>query len=129
MKKLVNDLKKKISGCKFFTVLSTKNYARELRNKDSDVSTQVRIARELNIPFVIIKDRRLSNDEVEEINKYFSKDNIIKELIIDMSKENSVLIITSEIRKIMSLTHPCADQKISIITQDSIDKDKMIEND
>lgn len=123
MSKLTNDLKKKISRCQFFIILSTKNYLNSLRNNDDDILTQISIARELNKPFFIIQDRRLSQDDTEEIRKYFSKDNVIKEVTVDIGNNNSTRIVASEIRQAMRCMHPCGDKTIGIVTQDSDEKD------
>lgn len=116
MGKLAPDIKKRISECKFFIVLSTKNYLRDLRNDDSDISVQINIARELNKQFFIIKDRRLSQDDIEEIRKYFSNDNIIKEITVDIGNNNSAKIIASEIRDTMACMYPCENGIIGLVT-------------
>lgn len=118
MNKTVNKLKKKISGCKFFIVLGTKNYLKELRIEDSDILIQIKIARELKKPFFIIKDSRLTNDETEEIGKYFSKDNVVKEITVDIGSKLSVMIIASEIRNLMTCMYPGEDKTIDIVTPD-----------
>lgn len=114
MSKLVNDLKEKISGSRIFMVLSTKNYLNSLRNYDGDILTQINIARELNKPFFIIIDSRMSQGEIEETRKYFSKDNVIKEVIVDIGSNNSAMIVASEIRQIMRCMYLCGDKTISI---------------
>lgn len=123
MTKHVKRLKEKFSRCRFFIVLATKRYLKELKNDDGDILTQVGMARELNMPFFIIIDRRLSQDETYEIRKYFSNDNIIKELIVDIGSENSAGIVASEIRHMMECMYPCEDRKINLVTQDSDEKD------
>ncbi len=116
-------LKEKLSKCQLFTALATKNYLNDLRNNDGDIQIQVSIARELNLPFFIIIDRRLSQSEIDEIRKYFSKDKVVKELMVDIGSENSAKIVSSEIRQMMKCMYPCEGQTIEIVTQDSDEKD------
>jgi len=117
-------IKEKISDSQFFIVLSTKNYLSTLRDADCDILNQISIARELNKPFFIIKDSRLSQEEIEEIEKYFSKDNVIQEIMVNMGdKKNSTMIIASHIRHAMRCILPCSTEKMEIITQYPLDKD------
>jgi len=123
MTKHIKSLKEKFSKCRFFIALATKHYLNDLRNNDGDIQTQVSIARELNLPFFIIIDRRLSQSEIEDIRKYFSKDKVVKELLVDIGSENSAKIVSSEIRNMMKCMYPCEEQTIRIVTQDSGEKD------
>lgn len=124
MTKHAKGLKEKFSKCRFFVVLATRNYLKDLRNDDSEILTQVSMARELNMPFFVIIDRRLPQSETEEIRKYFSKDNVAKELIVDIGSKNSAIIVASEIRHMMECMYPCGDRTINIVTQDSIEEIK-----
>lgn len=123
MNKMTKNLKKKFSKCRFFIVLATRNYLKDLRNDDREILTQVSMARELNMPFFVIIDRRVSQNDTEEIRKYFSKDNVVKELVVDIGSENSAMIVASEIRHMMECMYPCENRTIDIVTQDSIEKD------
>lgn len=100
-------------------VLATGYCLKDLRDDNSDIHNQIRMARELNLPFFTIIDRRLSKNEIEEIRKFFSKDNVVKELIIDIGSENSAKIVASEIRHMMECMYPLEDKTIRIVTQDS----------
>lgn len=123
MNKMTKNLKKKFSKCRFFIVLATRNYLKDLRNDDREILTQISVARELNMPFFVIIDRRMSQNDTEEIRKYFSKDNVVKELVVDIGSENSAMIVASEIRHMMECMYPCEDKAINIVKQDSIEKD------
>ena len=115
MKKQSKGLKKKISNCKIFMVLGTKNYLQSLRNNDKDIMSQVKIARKLKKPFIIINDRRLSKNDVDEIRKYFSNDNVVKEITVDIGSNESSQIIASEIREAMDCLYPGRDRMIDLI--------------
>ncbi len=122
MSKIISGPREKISRSEFFVVLSTKNYLKCIRNADRDIMSQIDIARELNKPFFIIKDRRLSQEETEEIDKYFSKDNIIHRITVDMGSNMFAEIVASEIRKMVKLTYPHVD-KIDAVTPYPLGKD------
>lgn len=117
MNKLIKKLRKKFATCKFFIVLATKNYLNGIRNADSELLIQATIARELKLPFFIIIDRRLTQDEIENIRKYFSKDNVIKEIIVDIGSKSSAFIVASEINQLMKCMYPCINEPIDIVTQ------------
>ena len=122
MTEKTDDLKKKISNSKFFIVLATRGYLKDLKSEDKDIMTQIDMAREMNKPFYIIKDRRLSQKETEEIDKYFSGDRIIKETKADIGSESSARNVASEIKQMMICMFP-ENKGIRLVTQDTIDKD------
>jgi hypothetical protein len=124
MEKLSKDLKEKISKCKIFIILGTKGYLKSLRRNDKDITNQVNIARELKKPFVIIKDRRLSKNDLDDINKYFSNDNVIKEITVDIGSKESSQILASEIRQVMDCLYPGRDRMIDLIYPYDEDDDK-----
>ena len=123
MKKSIKTLRKKLSRCKFFIVLATKNYLKDVRNNDSEIMTQVTIAREMNMPFFIIIDNRLSQNEINDIRKYFLKDKVIKEISVDIGSKSSAFVVAKEINQVMKCMYPCMNEPIDIVTQDSIEKD------
>ena len=123
MTKHKDDLRKKISGSQLFVVLATKCYLKSLKDDDRYITTQIGIARDLKKPFFIIKDSKLSKGEEDEIDQYFSKDNIIKETRTDVGSKNSARNIASEIKQMISCMCPCADEEIRLVTQDPIDED------
>jgi len=122
MTKHKDDLRKKIAGSQLFVVLATKCYLKSLKDEDKYITTQIGIARDLNKPFFIIKDSKLSKGEEDEINQYFSKDNIIKETRVDVGSKNSVMNIASELKQMMSCL--CyTDKEIRLVTQETIDEE------
>lgn len=100
MEEKEDKLKKKISNCGFFIVLSTKNYLDSLKKSDKDIMTQIGIARELKKPFLIVEDARMSQTEREEARRYFSKDNVIDSMTVNLGDNNSVGIVARKIRDI-----------------------------
>lgn len=126
MEKSSKDLKEKISKCKIFIVLGTKGYLKSLRCNDKDIMNQVNIARELKKPFVIINDRRLSKNDTDDIRKYFSNDNVVKEITVDIGSKESSRILASEIRQAMDCLYPGRDGMIDLIYPYDEDDDKEI---
>lgn len=123
MSKSVKNLKKKISGCQFFIVLATTHYLKSIRDGDNNILTQITIARELNKPIFIIIDRRMSQDDTEEIRKYFAKDNVIKEIKVDIGDKKSAMIVASEIKHALACMFPSEDKEINVMAHDADEKD------
>ena len=97
---LVERLTEKITGTELFIVIATKNYLKALRNMDGDIIAQIGIARELDKPFFIIDDSRLLKEEIEEVRRYFSNDNIIRITTINWNDKSSINSVVSEIKKL-----------------------------
>lgn len=114
---LTDELKKKISGCEFFIVLSTKNYLKALRNSDEEILTQINLARELKKPFFIVEDSRLSQSEKEEMRRYFSNDNIIERIAVNIENKNSRKLLAKKIIYVTRMFRP-QDKSINIVTND-----------
>lgn len=115
-------LKEKISGCGFFIVLSTKNYLESLRKSDEDIMTQIGIARELKKPFFIIEDSRMLQPDIEETRRYFSKDNVIERVSVNLGSGNSVELVAKKIRHMSRMLCP-ESEKINVITGYPKDRD------
>lgn len=122
MSKLTERLTKKMSPSIFFIVLASRGYLRALKNLDGDITTQINIARKLKKPFFIVIDSRLSNNEIEEIDKYFSGDNIIKRITVNISDKNSAKDLALEIKKISK--ELSGEDSLRIITSTSHEDDK-----
>jgi hypothetical protein len=117
MNKLENKLKEKISGCGIFVVWSTKNYLKSLKEYDEDIMSQINIARELKKPFLIIEDSRMLQPDLEETRKYFSNDNVVDRLTIDMSNENFAKLTAKKIRDVVRMYCP-EEKSIGLVTAD-----------
>lgn len=100
------ELRKRISSCKIFSVLATNNYLKYMKDENSDVSIQIKIAREMKLPLYLIIDRRLKEDQMMYIRNYFSNDNIVKETIIDIGNKNSVKIVALEMKNLVRCMEP-----------------------
>ena len=116
MGELKNRLDKKIGASNLFIVVATKNYIEAIRCIDINIITQINIARELKKPFFIIIDNKLSKVEKEFIRKYFSKDNIIERMDVDIRSRKGTRDIAREIKKLTwEIT---GNNDVRIITQD-----------
>lgn len=100
------ELRKKISGCGFFIVLSTKSYLESLKRSDKDIMDQIDMARELKKPFFIIEDTRMSQPDIEETRRYFSRDNVVGKLSVNLDTKNSSEIVANKIRDISRMLCP-----------------------
>lgn len=121
MSQLEEKLTKKISPIDIFVIMATKSYLDALRNMDGDILTQIDIARKFQKPFLIVVDKRLSKDEIKEIEEYFSNDNIIKRTTIDMYSHISKRDVASEIKRIARELSG-KDEDVQIITPYSDDE-------
>lgn len=101
MNELAKKLSKKIDESNLFMILVTRNYLDALRSQDGNILTQIKIARQLKKPFFIIIDGILSNEEIKEIEEYFSKDNIIKTMTLDTIDSISARNVALEIKKVI----------------------------
>lgn len=118
-----DELKKKISGCGVFIVLSTKNYLESLKKFDEDIMTQISIARELKKPFFIVEDSRMLQPDIEETMKYFSQDNVVGKIRVNMGNENSAELVANKIRDISRMFCP-ESNIINVVTCYSDDEEK-----
>ena len=109
----------KIESSNIFIVLATNAYLESLRDLDREIMTQIQIARQLKKPFFVVIDSRLSMEDISEINEYFSKDNIIKRVIADMTDPISAADkVSLEIKKTMKDMIGSENRSIDILTGD-----------
>ena len=112
-------LDKKISTSSLFVVVATKNYIGAIRHLDRNITAQINIAREFKKPFFMIVDSKLSKEEKKYIGEYFSKDNIIKKMEVDIKNKKTARYIAREIKRLTwEIT---GDSNVRIITEDSDD--------
>lgn len=110
-------LTKKINTSDLFVVLGTINYVVALKNNDENIATQVNIARELKKPFFLVIDRNLSKEDRQYLDEYFSKDNIISRMEVDIKNRASVAYVAKEIKTLMRELRTMADDdNITIIS-------------
>jgi hypothetical protein len=122
MRMTKDKLEEKISGCGFFVVLSTTSYLESLRKSDEDIMTQIGIARELKKPFLIIEDSRMSQPDIEETRRYFSKDNIIDRISVNLGDKNSELLVAEKIREVVRMFCP-ESESVNLVTGRQDNKD------
>jgi hypothetical protein len=121
------DLKDKISDCGIFIVLSTSNYLDSLRKSDKDIMDQIDIARELKKPFLIIEDGRMSQQDKEETRRYFSKDNVIDKITVNLGDKKSWELVAKKIRDVTSMFRP-ESGPIEVIFGNQEDEDRRKSN-
>lgn len=95
-------LTKKIDSSDLFMVLGTRNYVDALKGNDENIMIQIDVARAMNKPFLIVIDRNLSKENRQYLEEYFSKDNIISKIDIDIDNKRSVIYMAKEIKRLMS---------------------------
>lgn len=100
MNKGLNRLIEKISGSELFIVLGTKNYLDALRIGEVNILAQVTIALKLNKPTFIMMNKDLSREEKLELEGYFNKHNVIKEMELDMRDTKQMNAAVKEIARI-----------------------------
>jgi hypothetical protein len=118
-----DELRERISDCGFFIVLSTRGYLESLRKSDNDIMTQISIARELKKPFFIIEDSRMLQPDIEETRKYFSNDNVIGKISVNLDNKNSTKLVANKIRDISRMFCP-ESNIVNMVTGYSDDKKK-----
>lgn len=116
-------LTKKISTSDLFIVLGTRNYVVALNENGENIATQVNIARELKKPFFMVIDRNLSKEDRQYLDEYFSKDNIISRMEVDINNRASTAYVAKEIKTLMQELRTMEDDdKITVVTSYGDDK-------
>ncbi len=125
MSELKKKLTKKIDISDLFILLINTNYIESIKNLDGNILTQIETARNLNKPFFMIIDKNMSKEEMEFLSNYFSEDNIIKIMEIDMRDRYATKEVAKEIKRLaVKLSTKTAkdlpiDDDVKLITQDS----------
>lgn len=96
----MNRLKRQIVDSHLFVVLGTKNYLHALKTNKENILYQVRIARKYNKPTLIIISKNLSGEDIIELEKHFYAHNVVKEMVLDLSDEESQKEVVAEIKKL-----------------------------
>lgn len=110
-------LTKKISTSDLFIVLGTRNYVVALKENGENIATQVNIARELKKPFFVVIDRNLSKEDRQYLDTYFSKDNIISRMEVDINNRAFTAYVAKEIKTLMQeLRTMKDDDNITVVT-------------
>lgn len=101
MDKLKKRLVRNISGSYLFIVFGTRNYVTSLKEIDESITFQIDTARKFKKPFFMIIDRNLSKEDRKYLDEYFSKDNIISRMEVDIGNKSSTLYIANEIKTLV----------------------------
>ena len=110
-------LTKKIRTSDLFIVLGTRNYVEALKKTDDSITTQISIARKLKKPFFTVIDRNLSKEDRQYLDTYFSKDNIVSRMEVDINNIASIAYVAKEIKTLMrELSTMEDDDKITLVT-------------
>ncbi len=94
-------LTEKISGSELFIVLGTRNYVTSLKEVDESIAIQIDTARKFKKPFFMIIDRNMSKEDMQYLDEYFSKDNIISRMEVDMGNVMSTTYIAKQIKALV----------------------------
>lgn len=96
----MNRLKRQIVDSNLFAVLGTKNYLHALKTNKENILYQIRIARKYNKPTLLLISKNLSEEEIMELESHFYAHNVIKEMVLDLSNEDSQKEIVLEIKRL-----------------------------
>lgn len=96
----MNKLKKQIVDSDLFAVLGTKNYLHALKTNKENILYQIRIARKYNKPTLLLISKNLSEEDIMELESHFYAHNVIKEMVLDLSNEDSQKEIVLEIKRL-----------------------------
>ena len=97
----VFELARGIADSNVFIALVTKNYIEALKDGNSPVSLQVKLAKKYNRPVIILVDNRLSKNEKIELEMYFIGFDILGMIDINWSDEGSSINAMNQIKNII----------------------------
>lgn len=89
-----------IAGSAIFIALGTKNYLRELHNRNTRVAIHAKIAKKLNKPVVIISTNKLSKADKVDLERFFVGYNVMQVLELDLDDDTSWYAVVKEISRL-----------------------------
>lgn len=98
--KMFKNLLEQIVFSETFNVMGIKAYLQALRDSNSDVSVQVKIAKEYNKPVIIWMTNNLSPDDRVELERFFIGYNVIKVLDLNPDDEASWQAVIKETNRL-----------------------------
>ena len=101
MSELDKKLDRNIDMSSLFIVIASRSYIEAIRCLNGDIMAQISIVRELKKPFFMIIDCKLSQEEKQYVGEYFSKDNIVKRMEIDICNRKDISDVAREIKMLM----------------------------
>jgi len=107
----VFELARCIADSNVFIALATKNYIEALKDGDSPVSLQVKLAKKHNRPVIILVDNRLSENEKIKLERYFVGFDILGVINISWSDEGSSISAMNQIKDIINKEMKKMDKK------------------
>lgn len=96
--KLIENVRKS----NLFIVLATRNYVKSLKKDEENLTIQIETAREFKKPFFIVIDRNMTKDDRQYLDEYFSKDNIISRMEVDIGNRMSTTYIAKHIKELVN---------------------------
>lgn len=94
-------LTKGITGSRIFIILGTRQYVTSLKEANEDIVIQIDIGRKFKKPFFMIIDRNMSKEDRKYLDEYFSKDNIIGRIEVDIGNRASAAYVAKEIKALV----------------------------
>jgi len=98
--KLFKSLLEQIVFSETFNVMGIKAYLQALRDSNSDVSVQVKMAKEYNKPVIIWMTNKLSPDDRVELERFFIGYNVIKVLELNPDDKDSWQAVIKETNRL-----------------------------
>jgi len=98
--KMFKSLLEQIAFSETFNVMGTKAYLQELRDSNSDVSVQVKMAKEYNKPVIIWMTNKLSADDRVDLERFFTGYNVIKVLELNTDDKDSGQAVIKETNRL-----------------------------
>ncbi len=116
IEKTKGQIKGQIKESDLFIALGTRNYVKSLKANEESLRMQIDTARKFKKPFFVVIDRNLSKDDRQYIDEYFSKDNIISRMEVDIGNKASVAYIAKEIKMLIGELKNKEDFGVTIVT-------------
>ncbi len=98
--KMFKNLLEQIAFSETFNVMGTKGYLQALRDSNSDVSVQVKMAKEYNKPVIIWMTNELSAEDRVDLERFFIGYNVIKVLDLNRDDKDSWQAVIKETNRL-----------------------------
>lgn len=122
MSEYIDKIIRKILRSGLFIVIINKEYFDAIKNRNGNILTHIGVARRLKKPFFVAMDSRLKCGEIMQMNIYFSNDNVVKKVMVDMGKIDFIVPLSLEIERVIKDLQPGDTDDIKIITGDSTEQ-------
>lgn len=122
MSEYIDKIARKISRSGLFIVIVNREYLDSINNRDRNILTHIEVARRLKKPFFVVIDSRLKCSEIMQANIYFSNDNVVKKIMVDMGNVGFMIPLSLEIVKVIKELQPDDNDDVKIITEYQIEE-------